>query len=621
MSAENRSYEYIIVGSGAGGGPLAANLARHGYSVLLLEAGDDQSHNLNTQIPAFHTISSEDPAIRWDFFVRHYDDEEQAARDPKMTWTTPEGHTFIGKDPPPGSRQKGIYYPRAGTLGGCTVHNAMMTFLPPDEDWEHIANLTGDRSWEPQNMRKYFERLERCHYLSQGAKGHGFNGWLETDHPDPGMLESLKPFLDVALQDAASKENGKPPEVIHDANVVDTHGSEGVCEMVLSMTKNGRRSSPRDYLVSTANAKNSDGSKRYPLYIRTNSFATRVLMTKDDPRPKATGVEFLEGAGLYEAAAVYNPEQPGRKDHALASREVIVAGGAFNSPQLLKLSGIGPKDELERFNIPALVDLPGVGTNLQDNYETHVLCRSPKDISALANSLLGAAGDPFLQQWVTEGRGPFKSNGEAIGIKKVTHVNRERSHDVFLFGGPISFTGFFPGYSKSFSTSFDKFCWNVLRLHPRNERVGTVRLQSGDPRHLPDVNFRFFDKKGDADRDLSAMAEGIACAREIFRKVQDHVGRQEEENPGPGVQGDAAVKQDIKDKAFSHHATSTCAIGPDDDRFACLDSRFRVRGVDGLRVVDASVFPRVPGAYPVLPVYMISEKATDVVVEDASQGK
>ncbi|KAL5045597.1 hypothetical protein BDW71DRAFT_214932 [Aspergillus fruticulosus] len=596
-------YEYIIVGSGAGGGPLAANLARHGHSVLLLEAGNDQGENLHTQIPAFHTISSEDPAIRWDFFVRHYDDEEQAARDPKMTWATPEGQTFIGTgtDAPSGSKQNGIYYPRAATLGGCTMHNAMMTFLPPDEDWEHIANLTGDRSWEPNEMRKYFERVERCGYLEPGTKGHGFEGYLETSHPDRGLLESMKPFLDAALETAPSEENGSPPEIIHDANAPDTHGGEGVVEMVLAVTRKGRRSSPREYLASTVNATTPDGSKN------------------SDPTPKATGVEFLDGAGLYEAAPMYDPTTNAQTKRDFAKREIIVAGGAFNTPQLLKLSGIGPEEELQRFDIPTVANLPGVGTNLQDNYETHVLYRSPRDISVLAASLLGAAGDPFLRQWVTQGTGPFKSNGEALGIKKRSTLSGEACHDLFLFGGPISFTGFFPGYSKAFSTSFDKFCWNVLKVHPRNERVGTVTLESADPRRRPAINFRFFDSRNDGEHDLTAMAEGISCAREMFARVEKTLGPQEEENPGLEVKDIDAVKQDIKDRAFSHHATSTCAIGADGDPLACLDSNFNVRGVKGLRIVDASVFPRIPGAYPVLAIYMISEKATDVILDAAKQ--
>jgi choline dehydrogenase len=112
------------------------------------------------------------------------------------------------------------------------------------------------------------------------------------------------------------------------------------------------------------------------------------------------------------------------------------------------------------------------------------------------------------------------------------------------------------------------------------------------------------------------MAEGVGVARDMSSKVENVVGEQEEEHPGRHIQGEA-VKQAIKDRAFSHHATSTCAIGSDSDPFVCLDSKFRVRGVDGLHVVDASVFLQVPGAYPVLPIFMISEKAADFILEEA----
>jgi choline dehydrogenase len=161
-----------------------------------------------------------------------------------------------------------------------------------------------------------------------------------------------------------------------------------------------------------------------------------------------------------------------------------------------------------------------------------------------------------------------------VGIKKKSQRSRQEepfeSYGLFLFGGPISFTGFFPGYSKAFSSTFDQFCWNVLKVHPRNERVGTVSLRSGNPRHTPDINFRFFHERRDADHDLTSMAEGVDVAREMFSKVEKVVGEQVEEHPGPHVQGDA-VKQAIKDSA----------VGGDNDPFACLESKFRVRGVDG----------------------------------------
>src|SRR5262249_32319081 len=142
-----RGFEYVVVGSGAGGGPLASNLARAGHRVLLLEAGDDQGSRLDYQVPAWHPQSTEDEATRWAYFVKHYSDDSQAGRDSKLT-------------------DRGVLYPRAGTLGGCTSHNAMITVTPHESDWEAIADATGDNSWRASNMRHYFELLERNHYLS-----------------------------------------------------------------------------------------------------------------------------------------------------------------------------------------------------------------------------------------------------------------------------------------------------------------------------------------------------------------------------------------------------------------------------------------------------------------------
>ena len=170
----------MVVGSGPGGAPLAARLALAGYSVLLIDAGEDHGADPQVQLPALHPYASEYNPIRWSYFVNHYEDEAQARRDSKMTYLTPDGEYYVGHYPPEGSEMLGIYYPRTGALGGCSQHNALITILPHDNDWNHIASITGDDSWKANNMRKYFKRLEACRYLPNSIIGHGFTGWLET---------------------------------------------------------------------------------------------------------------------------------------------------------------------------------------------------------------------------------------------------------------------------------------------------------------------------------------------------------------------------------------------------------------------------------------------------------
>lgn len=626
-----RGFEYVIVGSGAGGGPLAANLARAGHKVLLLEAGDDQGDNPNYQVPAFHPQSTEDDAMSWDFYVKHYSDEQRAQADSKFTWLTPEGKKHVGPNPPPGSKPLGILYPRAGTLGGCTAHNAMITVYPHESDWNAIADLTGDESWRADKMRRYYEIIERCEYLrpNDDPRGHGTRGWLGVSRFDVRSLglDGLDAKL-VAIVKAAAQTVGRGffddlrslfGLMNRDLNKPgrERDAEEQIYPIPLAITQ-GKRNGPREYLLDTVR-------RGFPLTIKTNCLATRVLFSSrpgPDGKLKALGVEFLEGKHLYAADPKARRDNEGVKHIARASREIILAAGAYNTPQLLKLSGIGPKEELERFGIRVRKDLPGVGTNLQDRYEVGVVSQVDGDFRILQGCTFGAAGDPCLVDW-RNGRGIYTSNGTAVGITKKSSV-AEGDPDLFIFGGPAFFKGYFPGYSLKTTADKKHFTWAVLKAHTRN-KAGTVTLRSADPRDVPEIHFRYFDEgttDGGADRkDLQAVAEGVAFAREIGRRAHDLMigGKFEEEIPGPGFQTDVALNAFIKNEAWGHHASCTCPIGPDGDPNAVLDSRFRVRGTEGLRVVDASVFPSIPGFFIVVPIYMVSEKATDVLLEDIGE--
>jgi len=598
-------YDYVIVGSGAGGGPLAVNLAKAGFSVLVLEAGENDASDNIHNIPAWHTLASEDPKISWDFFVKHYGNVEQQKKDTKYV-----------------EEEGGVFYPRTATIGGCTAHHALITVYPHNSDFDRIADLTGDESWRSDNMRQYFERLENCHYVEQPLFGfpdsarHGYDGWLKTNNPDLMLLLEDFAILDIVKSAVLKFGFEDAINLIFSGNLLDINhwdvadGLEGPFIAPMATGFDYKRRGVREHLLETQAA--------YPdlLHIRTNALASRVLF--DDNT--AIGVEFLDGPRLYKADPLRDEAaSTGVLTQVYAKREVIIAGGAFNSPQLLKLSGIGAKEELEEHSIPVVVDLPGVGENLQDRYEVGVVSELNEDISLLKDCTFGEEGDPCLTRynWQWWSRGPYSSNGAVISLVKRSTPDLA-DPDLFLFGLPASFHGYYPGYSTDLTNIKNHFSWVVLKGHTAN-KAGTVKLKSSDPQDTPEVNFHYFDEGSDgAEGDLSAVIEGVKLSRDIMRTSFTESLVNREVFPGNALESDEDIGEFVKNEAWGHHASCSNKIGAADDPMAVVDSKFRVYGTNNLRIVDASVFPYIPGFFIVVPVYMISEKASDEIIATAT---
>ncbi|KAI1328538.1 GMC oxidoreductase [Xylariaceae sp. FL0255] len=629
----NSTYEYIIVGSGAGGAPLAARLALAGYSVLLIDAGEDHHMERQVQVPALNGYASEYNPIRWEYFVTHYTNETQAKRDSKMTYLTTDGEYYVGLYPPKGAQQLGIYYPRTGALGGCTEHNALVTIRPSDKDWDDIASLTGDDSWASNKMLGYFEKLESCNYLPNSVAGHGFTGWLQTRlTPVILIAEDLKvASLVLAAATAIGKgvvtslltlATGLAEILTLDVNTISSTRDTGelIYQIPMAATGDYARSGPRDFVISVANATNVDGTKKYKLDIALNTLVSNVNFDTTGATPKATGVDYLYGSHLYRADPYASKtENTGVAGSVSASREVILAAGAFNTPQLLKLSGVGPAAELESFDIPVVKDLPGVGANMQDRYEIGVVGQAKTEFSLLEECTFLEGDDPCFDKWVNPdnlggAKGGYTTNGIAFGWLHHSSVDEDERPDLFLGGIPAYFSGYKPGYSITSTDGLNHWTWLTLKAHSRNN-AGTVNITSTNPRDTPNIVFRSLDIGG--DEDIQAVVEGMKYGIRAFDDLVPLDGSFERVWPPQNVSTDEELEQFARDEVWGHHASCTCPIGTDDDPMAVLDSNFNVRGVEGLRVVDASVFPKIPGMYIVTAIYMVAEKAADVIIADA----
>jgi choline dehydrogenase-like flavoprotein len=229
-----------------------------------------------------------------------------------------------------------------------------------------------------------------------------------------------------------------------------------------------------------------------------------------------------------------------------------------------------------------------------------------------------AAGDPQYEMWSTRREGVYTTNGAVLAVIKRSLEERPLP-DLFVFALLGLFRGYFPGYSKLFTENLNYLTWAILKAHTNNS-AGVVELRSADPRDVPLVNFHYFEEGNDSKgEDVQSVVEGIKFVRKLTQELREQGLIAEEELPGDSVQSDQELGDFVRANAWGHHASCSCSIGLP-DRGGVVDGDFQVHGTKNLRIVDASIFPKIPGFFIVSSVYTIGEKAADVIHAAAVTG-
>jgi choline dehydrogenase len=465
-------------------------------------------------------------------------------------------------DPDPNLNGRKIYTPRGRTLGGSSAINGMIQIRGQAEDFDGWEGL-GAEGWNSRETRRYFIKSERN---SRGSdSNHGDSGPLAVSDIADGHE-----LVDALI--AAAGELGIPRN--DDFNGATQEGA-GYLQLT---TRNGLR-------CSAAVAYLRPARRRSNLTVQTGAHVTRIMVEGE----RAAGVELVRN---------------GKVERLRSVRETLLCAGAIQSPQLLQLSGIGPRALLETHGIRVLQDLPGVGENLQDHLILRLVykCSKPITTNDDLRSFWGKARIGL--KWAVFRRGPL-AVGVMMGglITRVTPDATRPDYQLFLSTVSADERGAKPH-------PFSGFTLNFYPMRPTSR--GTVRIRSADPLSAPAMQFNYLS----TDYDRSMMLAGMKFTRNLAaaRAFAPYIER--EYKPGPSVKNDAEMLEYARNAGTTgFHPVGTCRMGS--DAGAVVDPRLRVHGIEGLRVVDASVMPTLVSGNTNAATIMIAEKAADLIREDA----